>query len=193
MARPVARRGEGRERVLDAAVQLFAEHGVSGTSLQMIAAALGVTKAAVYYQFQSKEDIVLEAVRSATEQMSAFISAAEAQPSRAAQLDVTLEGLVSLVVSHRRVTAVLWGDPGMAEVIDTHEELRALDERLTRLLTGPNPTASDRVAVAVLAGGLTLAGADPLADLDDDTLREELLRCARALLRPGRRGRGGRS
>ncbi|NUR16364.1 MAG: helix-turn-helix transcriptional regulator, partial [Dermatophilaceae bacterium] len=59
MARPQSPRGQGRRRVIDAAVELFAEHGVSGTSLQMIADHLGVTKAAVYYQFHAKEDIVL--------------------------------------------------------------------------------------------------------------------------------------
>jgi hypothetical protein len=37
-------------RVIEAALALFAEHGISGTSLQMIADAIGVTKAAVYHQ-----------------------------------------------------------------------------------------------------------------------------------------------
>ncbi|WP_156763496.1 TetR/AcrR family transcriptional regulator, partial [Mycobacterium scrofulaceum] len=48
-----------RTRVLDAALDLFATHGVSGTSLQMIADAVGVTKAAVYHQFRTKEQIVI--------------------------------------------------------------------------------------------------------------------------------------
>ena len=46
-------------RIIDAALDLFAEHGVSGTSLQMIADAIGVTKAAVYHQFNTKDEIVL--------------------------------------------------------------------------------------------------------------------------------------
>ena len=45
-------------RVIDAALDLFAEHGVGGTSLQMIADEIGVTKAAVYHQFKTKEQIV---------------------------------------------------------------------------------------------------------------------------------------
>ena len=39
--------GVGRERVLDASLELFAERGVAGTSLQMIAERLGLTKRAV--------------------------------------------------------------------------------------------------------------------------------------------------
>ena len=45
--------------MLDAALDLFATHGVSGTSLQMIADAVGITKAAVYHQFRTKEQIVI--------------------------------------------------------------------------------------------------------------------------------------
>jgi AcrR family transcriptional regulator len=39
-----------KSRIASAATALFAEHGVGGTSLQMIADAIGVTKAAVYHQ-----------------------------------------------------------------------------------------------------------------------------------------------
>ncbi len=49
-------------RTAVAALDLFAEHGVNGTSLQMIADATGVTKAAIYYQFRTKEAIVVAAV-----------------------------------------------------------------------------------------------------------------------------------
>ena len=52
-------RTAAQTRVLDAALKLIAEHGVSGTSLQMIADAMGVTKAAVYRQFKTKEEIVI--------------------------------------------------------------------------------------------------------------------------------------
>lgn len=55
--------GVGRERVLDASLELFAERGVAGTSLQMIAERLGLTKAAVYHHFRTKDAIVLEVLR----------------------------------------------------------------------------------------------------------------------------------
>ncbi len=52
-------RTAAQTRVLDAAMKLIAERGVSGTSLQMIADEMGVTKAAVYRQFKTKEEIVV--------------------------------------------------------------------------------------------------------------------------------------
>src|SRR5215475_11921619 len=56
------RRGRGltRDRILDVALELFNEHGYDKTSLREIATRLGVTKAALYYHFERKEDILLE-------------------------------------------------------------------------------------------------------------------------------------
>jgi AcrR family transcriptional regulator len=47
-----------RQRLLDIAKVLISRHGFAGTSLQMIADELGVTKAAVYYHFKTKDEIV---------------------------------------------------------------------------------------------------------------------------------------
>lgn len=52
-------RGSTRERILDVALELFTERGYEKTSLRGIADTLGVTKAALYYHFERKEDILL--------------------------------------------------------------------------------------------------------------------------------------
>src|SRR5271170_1952637 len=49
-----------RERILDIALELFTEQGYDKTSLRDIAERLGTTKAALYYHFERKEDILLE-------------------------------------------------------------------------------------------------------------------------------------
>jgi len=43
-----------RDSILDAAATLFAERGVSGTTLQHIASAAGVTRGAIYWHFEDK-------------------------------------------------------------------------------------------------------------------------------------------
>ncbi len=53
-------RGSTRERILDVALELFNEQGYDSASLRDIADRLGVTKAALYYHFERKEDILLE-------------------------------------------------------------------------------------------------------------------------------------
>nr|WP_062341629.1 TetR/AcrR family transcriptional regulator [Herbidospora sakaeratensis] len=47
-----------RARIQEIALELFTEQGYEATSLREIAEALGVTKAALYYHFKTKEDIV---------------------------------------------------------------------------------------------------------------------------------------
>jgi AcrR family transcriptional regulator len=58
--RPGRPRGETRERILDIALELFNEQGYDKTSLREIADRLGTTKAALYYHFERKSDILLE-------------------------------------------------------------------------------------------------------------------------------------
>ena len=48
-----------KQRTIEVALALFVERGVGETSLQMIATASGVSKAAIYSQFKTKEAIVL--------------------------------------------------------------------------------------------------------------------------------------
>lgn len=56
---PQARRGDTRQRIQDVAMELFAEQGYEKTSLREIAERLEVTKAALYYHFKTKEDILI--------------------------------------------------------------------------------------------------------------------------------------
>jgi AcrR family transcriptional regulator len=59
-----------RVRILDAAEQLFAEHGYDGISMPMIAAASGITAGAIYKHFESKEDLFFEVVRRAVQSVA---------------------------------------------------------------------------------------------------------------------------
>ncbi|MFD1537067.1 TetR/AcrR family transcriptional regulator [Nonomuraea guangzhouensis] len=51
-------REDTRSRIQEIALKLFTEQGYEATSLREIAEELGVTKAALYYHFKTKEDIV---------------------------------------------------------------------------------------------------------------------------------------
>src|SRR2546430_8853343 len=48
-----------RERILDVALDLFVRKGYTETSLREVAAELGFSKAALYYHFESKQDILM--------------------------------------------------------------------------------------------------------------------------------------
>jgi len=57
-----------RDRILDAALKLFSEKGFNGTSVKEIANEAEVSKALIYYNFESKEAILLEILDSFKEE-----------------------------------------------------------------------------------------------------------------------------
>jgi len=58
---------ETRQALIEAGIQLIGEKGYDGASIGDIAAFTNVTKGAVYYHFESKENFVLEIIRQRTE------------------------------------------------------------------------------------------------------------------------------
>jgi AcrR family transcriptional regulator len=73
-------RGGTRERIQEIALELFAEQGYEKTSLREIAERLGVTKAALYYHFRSKEDIVRSFVEDYRAELEQVIAWGASQP-----------------------------------------------------------------------------------------------------------------
>lgn len=57
-----------KDRILEAALKLFSEQGFNGTSVKEIANEADVSKALIYYNFESKEAILLEMLKSFKEE-----------------------------------------------------------------------------------------------------------------------------
>jgi AcrR family transcriptional regulator len=165
-------------RIVAASLELFAERGVGGTSLQMIADAIGVTKAALFYQFRTKDDIVLAAAEDELSRLEAVIDAAEDQPTRTRQRQDLLKGIVDLSVDRRRTVSVILSDPVVLRVFSGHERYERVVDRLSDLLGGSGPHR--HLQTAMFMAALSGAVMHPmLSDLDDETLRTELLRLAK--------------
>lgn len=176
-----------QSRIVAAALGLFAEHGVGGTSLGMIASALGVTKAAVYHQFHTKEEIVLAAAEAELGRLRAVLDDAESQPSAAQAREVLVTRIVDLAVDRRRTVSPILSDPVIVRLFAEHEPLRRVMHRLTRLLIGDDTAPGAQVSTAVLTAAISGAVMHPLVvDIDDETLRTHLLDLARRLVRPPR-------
>ena len=65
-----------KQLIVDAAVAVAAQHGISGASMDQIAETAGVAKGSVYYNFGSKSDILEAALTEGGERLQATISAA---------------------------------------------------------------------------------------------------------------------
>jgi AcrR family transcriptional regulator len=175
-------RTPAQDRVIGVAYVLFGEHGVSGTSLQMIADALGVTKAAVYHQFKTKDEIVIANAQDELVELQDALDAAEAEPDRARGLDLLLTEIVDRYVERRRRTVLLQNDPVVVRLFAHHEPFRRFMDRLYGFLIGADPEHST-VQAAMMASAIGAAVVHPLVvDLDDDELRNQLLHFARRLV-----------
>ncbi|MEU6643881.1 TetR family transcriptional regulator [Saccharomonospora sp. NPDC046836] len=182
-----------RSRLLATALKLFSEHGVEGTSLQMIADELGVTKAAVYYHFKTKDEITEAVAAPALRELGVILDDASTQRTRGAQIDHALAGFVDLVVRHRPLVGLFNTDPGIIRAINRSLERPADEnvmERMMSLLAGPDPDLAGILTVKVLLAGAALAaGGCAHADVDDRTLEQHLIDIGKRLLgRPRRRG-----
>lgn len=170
-------------RIIAAALDLFAKNGVGGTSLGMIANALGVTKAAVFHQFKTKDEIILAAAEAELATLEAVLDAADAEPSRARAREALVIGIVDLAVERRRMVSTILSDPVIVGFFADHAPFRRVMHRLSRLLMGDNAGPEARVTTAVLTAAISGAVVHPLVvDLDDDTLRSQLLHLTRRLL-----------
>jgi AcrR family transcriptional regulator len=171
-------------RVIEAALALFAEHGIGGTSLQMIADAIGVTKAAVYHQYPTKDEIVLAVAEVVIAGLESALAAAETQRSRARAREALIAGMIDLAVERRRMAGILQRDPVMLRFLEEHAPFRKVMERVNRVVMGGASTPRARVQAAIVASAVAGSVIHPLGrDLDDASLRSELRRQLRKLFR----------
>ena len=172
-----------QNRIIEAALLLFAERGISGTSLQMIADAICVTKAAVYHQYNTKDEIILAVAEVVLTGLETALTAAEAERSRSRAREALVSQMIDLAVERRRMAGILQRDPVMLRFLEEHEPFRRVMERVNRVLMGGTAAPRARVQAATLASVIAGTVVHPLVlNLDDERLRAELVKQARKLL-----------
>ncbi|MDC8973668.1 TetR/AcrR family transcriptional regulator [Mycobacterium marinum] len=181
----VITRSAAQVRILDAALGLIAEHGVGGTSLQMIADAVGVTKAAVYHQFKTKEQIVIALTERELGGLEETLEAAEAHDHPAQARELLLDRVIELAVERRGAASTLQFDPVIVRLLAEHQPFQRFIERLYGVLIG-DAGQDTRVLAAMLSGAIAVGVLHPLvADVDDATLRTQLRRITSRLMDTG--------
>ena len=180
-----------RTRILDIARDLIAERGYGGTSISQIAAKLGTSKAALYYHFKSKEEI-LDALLS--EPMIAFQElarkAAALPPERRGE--EILGAIIDFVGGPSSCLTAFQNDPSVLHEYAKCHNAQESEELMVRALAGARPSASKliraRVAMAAAKQGTWTALSQGEGKLTP-SLRAEILSAAlRALGEPGRDG-----
>jgi AcrR family transcriptional regulator len=169
-------------RTVDTALALFARRGVGGTSLQMIADALGVTKAAVYHQFKTKEAIVRAVIEVTLAPLEEAVAAAEAAGGSVKARAVLLERVIDAAVERREAVSTLQNDPVVVRLLGEYEPSRRLWNRLFAALLGDDLDERGRVRAAVLSAAIGSVGHAFVTDIDNEALKAELLHVTRRLI-----------
>jgi AcrR family transcriptional regulator len=128
-----------RDQILETSLSFFEARGYAGVSLRDIADQLGLTKAALYYHFPSKQGIVEALITGAIEQRDATVGHIEADTPEA--LLSILRRYIRIYVDHQRVMTWLTND--MTVEIDRSRHATAR-RKLRDLLVRSVPGTQDR-------------------------------------------------
>ncbi len=153
-------RSDTRARIQQVALELFAERGYDKTSLREIAERLGVTKAALYYHFKSKEDIVRSLVEDYFGQIDALITWARTQPRTSPTRREILRRYVAIVAEGSEVFRMLQQNQAavnsLAAVKGRGELFQERMSALIEQLTGPGASDDERLRAAMTLGGVSV-------------------------------------
>jgi AcrR family transcriptional regulator len=178
-----------RERILDVALDLFIEKGFDKTSLREIAEQLGVTKAALYYHFASKEDILMALhLRLHEFGLDALTALGDQEPTPSRWADL-LDQIVDQMLAHRKIFLLHQRNQAAFEALHReahdaqHEDLQA---SFQRVLSDDRVSVRDRVRMAAsfgaVLGGIFMSG-DAFAGVPTSELSEILRGAVGDLLR----------
>jgi len=146
------RRGDTRARIQAVALELFAEQGYERTSLREIAERLGVTKAALYYHFKSKEDIVRSFTEDHFARLDTLIAWGEDQPPTARTGHEVLERYVTILLDGSEVFLFLERNQASLSTSGggkaRFEQFRPRLNALVEIITGPGATPRSRIRAA---------------------------------------------
>ena len=188
----VAQVASTRERILDIALELFVEKGYDKTSLRDIAEQLGTTKAALYYHFERKQDILLELHlrlhelgRDALEQLLRL----EDGQARADAWPGLIDRFIDQVLENRELVLLHQRNHNAMEELTNNERHQAanddIEQQFRRVLQSPEIPLAQRVRMVCSLGAVvtTLAGGEALfADVPISELAELVREAVRDLL-----------
>ncbi|MDA3643377.1 TetR/AcrR family transcriptional regulator [Saccharopolyspora indica] len=131
------------------AAELFAQQGVEKTSLREVAEQLGITKAALYYHFPSKADLVRGIVQPLLDDVETLL--AESEGSDATRF---LTDYFDAVLRHRRVLQLVIRDVGALAQLGLVEQMLNWRERIYHVLVSADATPAQIAKATVAIGGL---------------------------------------
>lgn len=144
------RPGYDRQQILAVAVQVFNEQGYDATSVAALAGRLGLTKAAMYHHFDSKEQLLEVALDRALGGLEGVLRAPDATEGTAiGRLEAVVHGAVQVLVAELPYVTLLLRVRGNSDVERAAlARRRAFDQRVTALVLQAQQEGSVRSDVS---------------------------------------------
>ncbi|MGW0809700.1 TetR/AcrR family transcriptional regulator [Nonomuraea sp. NPDC002799] len=180
-------REDTRARIQEIALRLFTEQGYEATSLREIAEELGVTKAALYYHFKTKDDIVTSLVELRVTEMQELLAWARSRPKTLQTRRELLERYAGKLKEGRYLQVARFLERNQTALRD-HPKLRLMRAamlELTREMSGPDATPAERVSRSLALFALHAGKWLPLeGGLTEDEVDKACMDVAMRLLEP---------
>jgi AcrR family transcriptional regulator len=173
MARPRGSDGaQTRERILAVAQELFTRQGYDKTSLRDIAERLEITKAALYYYFPRKEDILVELHLRLQTLGETIIAELEAAPDGAARVAIwprLANEMIDFMVDNRDLLLLHNRNRSAFESLESvmPDGGRDVEVRFERILSSPAMPLRERVRMAAMVGVITEVFGESAAAFED--------------------------
>ena len=134
-----------KERILEAALEMFSRKGYDGTNIRELTASLGLVKSSMYRHFKSKEEIW----NTLLDEMIAYYGARFGSPENLPPIPDSLEGLVAMtrhmtdvtirdekIIMTRKLLSIEQFRDDRARDLATKHFLTGLKEMFTHIFTG---------------------------------------------------------
>jgi len=146
-----------RERILDIALELFTDQGYERTSLRQIAERLGFSKAAIYYHFASKDDILMTLHLRLHEFGKSALSAFDETDWSPATWTALLDQFIDQLLEHRAL--FILHERNRAALEELHRERHDaehddMEASFQKVLANPGVAVGDRVRMACAFGAV---------------------------------------
>jgi AcrR family transcriptional regulator len=158
--------------------------GFVGTSIADLAGALGVSKAAIYYHYRSKDALLHRLVDPLLDAIDACIKD-HTTPARTPR--ALLGTYLAVLITHRDIVPLIATDVAVLNHPTIRPRLRTQNQQLQSFLTGPDTSVAARLRAEAALGGIWRPLiAEPPLDLTDPAHQQILIDAAVAALQPSR-------
>jgi AcrR family transcriptional regulator len=174
-------------RIARLALDRFRVSGFVGTSIADLAGALGVSKAAIYYHYRSKDTLLHRLIDPLLDAIDTCIGDHTTPATAARTARQLLDAYLAVLLAHREVVPLIATDVAVLNHPRIGPRLRAQNQQLQSLLAGPDTSVSARLRAEAALGAIwrPLIAQPPL-DLTDPAHRHTLIDAAVATLQPSR-------